>query len=77
MSASTPPFEPGDLMSGAAQIGQFAGLAEHQVLNLVKAGRLPPVFRLGRKIYARRSALAAYLLAQEALAGNAGTAAES
>lgn len=45
-----------DLLSGAREIAGFTGLTEKQVYNYAEAGQIP-VFRIGRRIYSRKSQL--------------------
>ena len=50
----------GDLLIGAAAIAHFLGVTPRQVYWLTEK-HLPPTFKLGRSIAARRSSLTAWL----------------
>jgi excisionase family DNA binding protein len=54
-----------DLLHGIRGIAEHTGLPERRVLYLVETGRIP-VFRLGRRVHARRSELDRALRAQAA-----------
>jgi hypothetical protein len=45
-----------DVLDGVKEIAAFIGKSERQTFHLVHAGAIP-VFRLGKKIHARKSEL--------------------
>jgi len=47
-----------DLLTGAEEIGEFIGKSERQTYYIAER-RLLPIFRIGRKLHARRSELTA------------------
>lgn len=47
-----------DVLDGVREIAEFIGKSERATFHLVHAGQLP-VFRLGKKIHARKSELEA------------------
>lgn len=47
-----------DLLNGAAEIGAFIGKSERAIYHLIYGGQIP-VFRKGRRIFARKSELEA------------------
>jgi hypothetical protein len=53
-----------DMLEGAEAIAAFLGLTRRQVFNLVRERRLP-FFKLGQKIFARKSTLVAHLASLE------------
>ncbi|KAA0122080.1 DNA-binding protein [Methylobacterium sp. P1-11] len=61
-----PPVPVGNpLLVGARELGAFLGLSPRSVYFLVAKGRIAPVFRLGgRRMYAERNALQAWLADQ-------------
>ncbi|MBV9521116.1 MAG: helix-turn-helix domain-containing protein [Hyphomicrobiales bacterium] len=59
----------GDLLYGVRAIAAHLGLRDRQALHLVESGKLPH-FRLGKKICARRSSLAAWIVEHEAAGGH-------
>lgn len=60
--------EPGDLLYGVPAIAAHLSLKARVVYHLHAAGRLP-TFKLGGKVCARRSTLAAHFATQEQATG--------
>ncbi len=54
----------GDLLYGAAAIGEYLGISERQARHRVDTGEIP-TFRIGKTICSRRSTLDAWLAEQE------------
>lgn len=59
-----------DLLTGIQAIANAIGMTKRQAYHLHETGELP-TFKMGGKVYARRSTLAKHFAAQEAAAAAA------
>jgi len=59
-----------DLLTGVAAIAAAIGMTKRQAYHLHESGELP-TFKMGGKVYARRSTLARHFADQEAAAARA------
>ena len=68
-----PPAPATDLLMGMEAIAAAIGMTKRQAYHLHETGELP-TFKMGGKVYARRSTLAKHFAAQEAAARAGGNA---
>ncbi|MEH3121104.1 MAG: DNA-binding protein [Sphingomonas phyllosphaerae] len=64
-----PPNRETDLLTGIQAIADAIGITKRQAYHLHETGELP-TFKMGGKVYARRSTLAKHFAEQEAAARN-------